>query len=124
MQTLWAIISSDNVFVNTVLWNGDLSVWPLPENTQAIEIDEFWANTGVNPRPDDFEPSDFMQGGRRSKSFTPTSPFAQLYAVINTAGGYLVNVVRWDGVSAWSPPDGTTVVLASTVDFATLPPPP
>lgn len=47
------------------------------------------------------------------------------YAILDEAGGWLVNLVVWDGnTENWSPPPGTVAVPASEVDFASLPPPP
>lgn len=44
------------------------------------------------------------------------------WAIINTAGGWLEMVVRWDGnTSAWQPPEGTYAVLRSEMDLSTLP---
>ena len=37
------------------------------------------------------------------------------YAVIEN--GVVVNSVEWDGVSPWTPPDGTTLVLAPETDY-------
>ncbi|MCF8533125.1 MAG: hypothetical protein K9G48_08990 [Reyranella sp.] len=31
---------------------------------------------------------------------------AQRYAVVEAASDRIVNLVMWDGVAAWSPPDG------------------
>ncbi len=33
----------------------------------------------------------------------------QDYAII--AGGYITNVMRWDGTTPWTPPDGATIML-------------
>jgi hypothetical protein len=35
----------------------------------------------------------------------------QDYAII--AGGYITNVMRWDGITPWTPPDGATIMLLS-----------
>lgn len=44
------------------------------------------------------------------------------YALIDIEGGWLVNLVRWDGdTQKWQPPEGTRAVLASEVDFQALP---
>ena len=37
-----------------------------------------------------------------------------IYAVVQDSNGQVVNVVEWDGVSDWSPPAGTSAVLAPT----------
>lgn len=36
------------------------------------------------------------------------------YAVINQVTNIVVNVVVWDGVSPWSPPEGTFVIQSDT----------
>ena len=47
------------------------------------------------------------------------------YALLDETGGWLVNLVVWDGnTETWSPPPGTIAMPASEVDFASLPPPP
>lgn len=47
------------------------------------------------------------------------------YAIIDVAGGWLVNLVMWDGdTSKWTPPAGTTATPASEVDIPSLPPNP
>lgn len=47
------------------------------------------------------------------------------YAIIENAGGWLVNLVLWDGNSeSWTPPAGTYAVLASSIDINNLPPNP
>jgi hypothetical protein len=44
------------------------------------------------------------------------------YAIINIDGGWLENIVLWDGnLKTWQPPNGTKAVIASEVDFSTLP---
>lgn len=46
----------------------------------------------------------------------------QTYAILDEAGGWLVNLVLWDGDSStWQPPFGTKAVLLSDVDLASLP---
>lgn len=47
------------------------------------------------------------------------------YAILSNEGGWLVNLVLWDGnLETWQPPEGTTAVLSSEVDFQSLPPNP
>ncbi len=36
------------------------------------------------------------------------------YAIVDGAGN-VVNIVQWDGVAEWSPPDGTIAVLDTAV---------
>lgn len=44
------------------------------------------------------------------------------YAILDEAGGWLVNLVIWDGnILNWQPPEGTIAKLASEVDFNNLP---
>jgi hypothetical protein len=44
------------------------------------------------------------------------------YAILDKDGGWLVNVVVWDGdTSKWNPPDGTIAILANEVNFSELP---
>jgi hypothetical protein len=44
------------------------------------------------------------------------------WAIINTGGGWLEMVVRWDGnTSTWQPPEGTYAVRRSEMDLSTLP---
>lgn len=46
----------------------------------------------------------------------------QRYAIINDGGGWLENLVVWNGdKSTWQPPIGTRAVLASEIDLAALP---
>ncbi len=47
------------------------------------------------------------------------------YVILDLAGGWLVNLVKWDGcLETWQPPAGTIAVPASEVDFGSLPQPP
>ena len=47
------------------------------------------------------------------------------YALLDAQGGWLINVVLWDGdLSKWQPPAGTTAVRLADIDLATLPPAP
>ena len=49
----------------------------------------------------------------------------ETYAIIDDGGGWLVNLVVWDGnTQTWQPPAGTYAVLASTIDINSLPPNP
>lgn len=44
------------------------------------------------------------------------------YAILDAQGGWLLNLVVWDGnLENWQPPDGTIAKLASDIDFSTLP---
>ena len=44
------------------------------------------------------------------------------YAIIDNTGGWLVNLVMWNGnTETWNPPLGTTAILAEDVDFSSLP---
>ena len=44
------------------------------------------------------------------------------YAIIDERSGLLVNIVIWDGnLETWHPPVGTKAILASEVDFESLP---
>jgi hypothetical protein len=44
------------------------------------------------------------------------------YALLDSNGGWLVNLVVWDGdTNKWQPPQGTNAVLASEIDFSALP---
>jgi hypothetical protein len=44
------------------------------------------------------------------------------YAILDEQGGWLVNLVVWDGnVQTWKPPVGTIAKLVSEVDFNNLP---
>ena len=50
----------------------------------------------------------------------------QNYAIIS--GGYITNVMRWDGVSPYTPPEGSIVMLLATAladgyEYAPVPPP-
>lgn len=50
---------------------------------------------------------------------------ANTYAILDGQGGWLVNLVVWDGdTQKWQPPQGTVAVLATEVDFSQLPPSP
>jgi hypothetical protein len=47
---------------------------------------------------------------------------SQTYAIINSAGGWLENIVLWDGnLETWQPPEGTYALAASEIDLKTLP---
>lgn len=47
------------------------------------------------------------------------------YAILAENGGWLVNLVMWDGnTENWSTPAGTYAVKASEIDFKSLPPNP
>jgi hypothetical protein len=47
------------------------------------------------------------------------------FAILDQTGGWLVNLVLWDGnPGTWSPPQGSIAVPAAQVDFNSLPPPP
>jgi len=44
------------------------------------------------------------------------------YVVLNADGGWLENVILWNGnTETWQPPQGTIVKLESEIDYATLP---
>lgn len=44
------------------------------------------------------------------------------YAIINEAGGWLENLVVWNGdLSNWQPPEGTKAILISEIDLSALP---
>jgi hypothetical protein len=50
----------------------------------------------------------------------------QDYAIISV--GYITNVMRWDGTSPYTPPEGSTVMLLATAladgyEYAPVPPP-
>ena len=50
----------------------------------------------------------------------------QDYAII--VGGYIVNTIKWDGISPYTPPEGATVMLLATAladgyEYAPVPPP-
>lgn len=46
----------------------------------------------------------------------------QRYAIINKKGGWLENLVVWDGdIGTWQPPDETYAVLVSEIDLSALP---
>ncbi len=48
-------------------------------------------------------------------------PDIKRYAVIDQ-GGNVINIILWDGVAEWSPPDGCTVREATADDkIATVP---
>ena len=47
---------------------------------------------------------------------------SQKYAIINEQGGWLENLVVWNGdTSTWQPPAGTYAVLVSEIDLSALP---
>jgi hypothetical protein len=44
------------------------------------------------------------------------------YAIIDKKGGWLVNIVVWNGdTTQWNPPEGTYAVLLSEIDINSLP---
>jgi hypothetical protein len=44
------------------------------------------------------------------------------WALINEQGGWLENIVVWNGdTSTWQPPAGTRAVLVSEIDLSALP---
>lgn len=44
------------------------------------------------------------------------------YAVIDTVGGWLVNLVVWDGnTETWSPPEGTYAIKLDEINITALP---
>lgn len=46
----------------------------------------------------------------------------QKYAILDEKGGWLLNLILWDGdETKWKPAEGTIAVLASEVDFNSLP---
>jgi hypothetical protein len=47
------------------------------------------------------------------------------WAIINSDGGWLEMVVRWDGnTKKWNPKNGTYAVLKEQINLSTLPPNP
>ena len=46
----------------------------------------------------------------------------QRYAIINEKGGWLENLVVWNGnIGIWQPPIGTYASLVSEIDLSALP---
>ena len=44
------------------------------------------------------------------------------YAIIDNDGGWLVNIVMWDGnLETWQPPNGTHALPVEEVDFNSSP---
>ena len=55
-------------------------------------------------------------------SSPPISNMNQKYAIINEQGGWLENLVVWNGdTNSWQPPAGTYAVLVSEIDLSALP---
>ena len=49
----------------------------------------------------------------------------QAYAIIDNDGGWLVNIVMWDGnLETWQPPAGTIAKPIEEVNWEDLPPNP
>jgi hypothetical protein len=47
---------------------------------------------------------------------------SEKYAILDEVGGWLVNLVMWDGnFETWQPPAGAIAKLVSEVDFSSLP---
>jgi len=43
------------------------------------------------------------------------------WAIINSIGNYIENIIVWDGdVNKWTPPQGTSAVKMEDVDFSTI----
>ena len=44
------------------------------------------------------------------------------YVILNAEGGWLENVILWDGnLETWHPPQGCIAKLESEIDYTTLP---
>ena len=44
------------------------------------------------------------------------------YVILNEQGGWLENVILWNGnLETWQPPEGTIAKLESEIDYQTLP---
>lgn len=49
----------------------------------------------------------------------------QKYALLDKDGGWIVNIILWDGdTEKWQPPTNTIAVPVSEINFSTLPQPP
>ena len=43
------------------------------------------------------------------------------YAIIDSNGGWLVNLIIWDGETNWTPPEGTYAIKLEGIDITILP---
>lgn len=44
------------------------------------------------------------------------------YVILNKEGGWIENVILWDGIAPFELPPGTEIKLESEIDYASLPP--
>jgi len=51
-------------------------------------------------------------------------PAEKRYAVRRISDGRVMNIVLWDGVRPWAPPEGQEAVQSDTLDITPEPPPP
>jgi hypothetical protein len=49
MENKYVILDSNNKYVNSVIWNGDLSVWQPPTGTTAVPFDEVTPDVFIPP---------------------------------------------------------------------------